>query len=446
MPGDPAMKAKIHRLLRSVARIGLTSLALALLYPGCSGESDPSQDRCTDPEDCASTERCEDGRCVPASSDCPAECGDGERCVNGSCHSSCTTQSDCASGEVCSIWTFDDASEAALCAALEGRYSSCADDTTCDTVNGFACVDGTCTIPCRSHSDCTSVGHCAPLAGGNYCEPGTPAAKGGYFTRCPNGAEDCSQEGFVCQGVGEGDLDSYCTTDCGNDEDCPVGYGCLAVRVPPCDDACGVAGSPDRADCAPVTEIGPGRTYRCGVLTALRNLCVRRSFCSECVTDEDCLGVPGQLCAEDGSGGKICTQACDPNFDSCPWGNAAECGNFDESLGFPTCRHRFGSCRGDGKSCEPCLQDSDCGKEGVCSAYNFSHERFCIDLTAECDCGDDADASGTCLGHGCPESPGGLELLCVAPRAPGDPLGNRCYGASSSSGRNASQRAGCWKR
>ena len=439
------MNAKIHRLLRSAARLWLASLGVALFYPGCSS-GEHSEEGCTENAQCAADERCTDGRCETVPNGCSGGCEDGERCVNATCLASCATESDCASGQVCAVWTLDDGSEDTLCAVLEGRYTSCTDDTSCDTEHGFGCVDGTCSIPCRSHSDCSSVGHCAPLAGATYCVPGTPAEKGGYYTRCPNGGADCSKEGFVCQGAGVGDIDSYCTTDCDSDADCPLGYGCSAVRVPPCAAACDVSGSPDRADCAPTREIGPGRTYRCGVLTALRNLCVRRSFCSECASDEDCLGVPGQICAEDGSGAKICTEACDLHFDSCPWGNAAECSNFDPSRGFPTCAHRFGSCKGSGKSCEPCLEDSDCGTRGVCSTYNFSHERFCIDLTHECVCGEDADANGICKGHGCPESPGGLELSCLAPRAQGDPLGNRCYGATYSNPLSGTDQATCWRR
>jgi hypothetical protein len=81
--------------------------------------------------------------------------------------------------------------------------------------------------------------------------------------------------------------------------------------------------------------------------------CVRRSFCSPCETDADCLGVPDRICARDASGDKICTKRCDPAVVSCPWGNASECGVFDPEVGAPTCSHSFVSCRGTGKACEP---------------------------------------------------------------------------------------------
>jgi len=181
------------------------------------------------------------------------------------------------------------------------------------------------------------------------------------------------------------------------------------------------------------------------VLAAIRHVCERRSFCNECERDEDCLGVPGQICAQDRGGERICTVFCDPSYDSCPWGNAAECGIFDAARGAPTCSLKFGSCRGTGAGCEPCTEDSDCGTQGICSFFSFSREHFCIDLSTPCDCGDDADRNGTCLAHGCPKSPGGLEMLCLQSRGPGDPLGERCYGASSSNAITSSEQAGCWK-
>jgi hypothetical protein len=306
-------------------------------------------------------------------------------------------------------------------------------------------VEGVCRSPCRSHDECAGVGHCAVIAGSTFCEPGTPTLKGRHGTRCPSGARDCDAEaGFLCLGAGPGDLDSYCTADCTADSDCPAGFRCGSTKTVPCERACGLAGDPDSPDCAPADQIGDGLRYQCGTLGVIRRVCERRDFCSPCERDEDCLGVPGQICARDESGARICTVPCTPGADSCPWGNAGQCGNYDAERGITTCSHRFGSCRGSGKGCEPCIQDSDCG-DGLCSVFGFSGERYCIDLTATCDCAGEADRNGICLGHGCPETPGGLEMVCLESRGAGDPFGERCISASSTSGAlGASQQAGCW--
>lgn len=367
--------------------------------------------------------------------------------MQGQCRAECESIDSCEAGEVCAAWRFDDGSEGTFCSAFDGRFTACDDDEACDSDAGFRCVEGTCTVPCRAHRDCASVGRCASLGDGTYCVADTPARSGRYFGPCPRGNADCDQDaGFLCVGAGEGDLDSYCTTDCTSDDECPEGYRCGAMRVPPCGRACGVSGTGGNTNCAPTNEIGEGRRYQCGVLTAIRHVCVRRTFCAPCETDEDCLAVPGQICARDASGERICTVPCDPSADSCPWGNAAECGLFDAERGIPTCSHRFGSCRGSGKGCEPCLEDADCGSSGICASFSFSRERFCIDLTTSCDCGDDADENGTCLGHGCPDSPGGLPMTCLDERGASDPLNERCFGASDVDALAATRRAGCWPR
>src|SRR5690606_1140591 len=203
----------------------------------------------------------------------------------------------------------------------------------------------------------------------------------------------------------------------------------------------------DFPGCVPSSRIGEGRQYHCGGLGVLRSVCLPRAFCAPCESDADCLAVPGQICARNRSGEKICTVPCDPRAASCPWGTAAECGMWDDERGVATCSHRFGSCRGTGESCEPCIGSEDCPR-GFCAQSSFSGEQYCVDLDAECDCGDDASAAGTCKGHGCPESPGGLALTCLADgRFPGDPLENRCFaGEVASSMLGGTPQLGCWPR
>jgi hypothetical protein len=122
------------------------------------------------------------------------------------------------------------------------------------------------------------------------------------------------------------------------------------------------------------------------------------------------MGEPNMICARDIGGAKICTQVCDPDVNSCPWGFASTCNVFDEERGVPTCAHRFGSCVGTGAGCEPCVTHGDC-PGGQCYVAPHTGERFCIDLSVECSC-TQTDARGQCLGGGCPASPSGVGMLC----------------------------------
>jgi hypothetical protein len=297
-----------------------------------------------------------------------------------------------------------------------GRFTPCATDATCDTAHGFACVAGECRHACRTHFDCFGIGTCAPLAGSaaTYCAllP-APLPAGGYYTTCPSGTE-CTTPGFVCLGAGVGDLDAYCSGSCSGDVDCPAGFFCDLVR-----------GENDQTE----------------------NRCVRRSFCAPCETDVDCLALPDGICARDPSGEKTCTRRCDPAAGSCPWGNAAECGVFDPDVGAPTCAHRFGSCKGTGKSCEPCVRAEDCGS-GICNSSSFTEERWCVDTTVECDCAGLATNDGVCGGaNGCPRSPGGVGMLCYDdPADQQSTAARRCFAGNPAGGIGASPQLGCWKR
>lgn len=321
-----------------------------------------------------------------------------------------------------------------------GRFTACEASSECDVEHGFSCVEGECNYECESHADCVAVGHCdSRLIDGQskrYCvHDETPPQAGGLYTSCPNG-DECS-EPALCIGAGPGDLDAYCSVDCADDDDCAAGYFCSSVTRAPCEDACAVKGQPMDPRCAPSAQIGAGKTYLCGEQGPQRSVCRQREFCSACESDADCLGTPNQVCAKDESGEKICTRLCDTGVRSCPWGNAARCAVFDKELGVPTCSHRFGSCHGMGETCEPCRNDGDC-PGGVCTGSQFTGERWCINLGTRCECAK-ADATGTCSDGGCPESPGGLPLLCLAEQ-------QVCYAANAATDTplGSSPQTGCW--
>jgi hypothetical protein len=262
---------------------------------------------------------------------------------------------------------------------------------------------------------------------------------------CPKGTECDKKQDFLCVGAGVADIDAYCTRRfCANDDECPSGSFCQTVqsKAPPCEDACGLTGS-GTADCVAASDVGVGKHFTCGPAALLTNVCRHREFCTPCSTDADCRGKQGQLCAADESGEKICTVLCDPDVNSCPWGNAGGCGVWDRALGRATCSHRFGSCHGSGKSCEPCVDQGDC-PGGICTAAPYTGERYCIDLGVSCSCPAGTDAS--CAGGGCPRSPepAALEMSCLGGTAyDGSVLAGRCLASSADPTLSAGHES-CW--
>lgn len=428
---------------------------------------------------CSSDEKCSGtmvgGQCQAACVDsaCPAN----HRCIHdNSCAALCAQEADCPLGTNCLGYGWPDGTTGTVCvargdgrlgandepcaAAAEcderrgyqciagtcrfGRGEPCAEDAQCDQPNGyrclagscrvgqndpctqdaecdapnFSCIEGLCTSArCNSHADCASIGHCAPTGEKdedgrpiNLCEVDEdPHDPGQWGTRCPN-LDECA-DGFVCQGASVGDFDAYCTTKCTSDGACPIGYYC-----------------------------GEHRTQ-----TVNERRCLKKGFCADCETDADCLGIPNQICARDLSGAKTCTVLCDLDTESCPWGNAAICDVWDEELGEPTCAHRYQKCRAGGPvSCGPCQVDDDCGSNGACIDSGFSGERFCVDLDASCSCTSSLDGY-TCVGGGCPQTPGGLAMTCYGgPESASSSLYNKCVGANSSGNPLLSQQTGCW--
>ncbi len=347
---------------------------------------------------------------------------------------------------------------AALLAAAFGCESSdCIGENCPDACNGAPCDTaptantgtlGRSGAPCASHYDCAGVGLCeeVPVNGElrRICVamPDAPVL-GRYYTACPTTTECDTDAGYFCVGAGVGDLDSYCTTVCETDANCPTGHLCESVGARPCEDICDVSGHPTDPECVPTSAIGEGKEYHCGIAGPEHNICVKRRFCAPCETDADCGTVPGLICARDQSGEKICTPTCDEALDSCPWGNAAICGVWDTELGVATCSHRFGSCHGSGQPCEPCYVDRDCGSTGLCYGSQFTGERYCIDLALTCSCVGKLVSGGVCEGGGCPDTPGGLPMICYVGATTSDP--GICLGANSNSNPLISDpQTGCW--
>jgi hypothetical protein len=420
----------------------------------------------------------------------------------GSCTRPCAGHSDCdiAGGQACDGQKcVEDGSK---------RYEPCTGNAECAAGAGYSCVAGECRLLCMTHGDCVAVGECKPgkdALGKDVlaCEKGTPPAAGQFNSPCPLApaplsctsddqcadsgricakdadgrgrcASECSSEdrsqcaasehclaeadgrticsecdigaGFFCASAGPGDITGYCTQrDCQSSADCGLGYHCETVRSgQPCTATCDLPAS-SATTCIKSEDIGPGKKYSCGPISLHRKVCLKNSFCNECESDADCRSNPNQICAADAAGQKICTIRCDPNTNSCPWGNAGKCGDWDGD-GVFTCAHKFsGGCKGSGGSCEPCRDDADC-PTGICYQTNFTAERFCVDLSVSCSCdGLKIDDTGQyCGGGGCPKSPGGLTMSCFnGPEIDADSvIFQKCFGANA--GGLGSTQTGCW--
>ena len=442
--------------------------------PGMKCVANACTHSCTDPLGCPNGQWCfggvkaDDGTegqfCVTPRAKCSKDeqCSAAlnQKCIGGDCRlTGCANNADCAA--VSGPCVKDSSGDATknYCdqnIKLVNEGDKCATSSECDT-DRYSCVAGACRfVGCQTHDDCAGIGLCQSAkddAGNDVlaCLPGTTYPTGQWGTHCPGGPDgtDCDTANkFACLG-NLGDIDAYCTkTGCQADSDCGTGYACETVRTSrvPCQTACGIPGKSTDPKCAAAADIGAGKEYSCGPVSLLRNICIKRAYCNECQSDDDCRGLPNQVCAKDKSGTKICTVVCDPNVpNACPWGNASECGTFDTALNKPTCAHRFGSCKGAGKDCEPCVTDTDC-PGGLCVSSSFSGEQFCVDLSVSCDCtGLPVDQSVTCAGGGCPASPGGVTMQCYGGDAvKGSALYQKCYGADVSVGLNASPQTGCW--
>jgi hypothetical protein len=386
----------------------------------------------------------------------------GYKCLSGTCKlTGCKLNADCAA--VPGVCMKDPGGDPTKSFCEKGVSplelgAACTKSSECDGDQNLGCVSGACSyVGCQKHSDCAAVGECKPAKNAEgqdvlACVKGTTYPAGQFGSKCPGGtAKECDEANkFSCIAAAAGDVDSYCTkTDCLSDNDCALGYHCATVRTSkkPCADTCGVTGS-SAAGCVPVADIGAGKAYSCGKISLLRNLCLKRDFCDECQSDDDCRAKPNQLCASDGKGHKYCTELCDPlQSNACSWGSAADCAVHDTALGKPTCAHKFGACNGTGLSCEPCRDDADC-PNGLCTSSDYSGESFCVDLGPSCDCtGLPTSQSTVCYGGGCPKTPGGAVMACYGgSNVPAtSPFNKKCLGGDSLNGaKYPYTRSGCW--
>lgn len=215
---------------------------------------------------------------------------------------------------------------------------------------GYTCVDQGAGVEPFCTQDTTKRIDGQPIAKKPTGQWGFPCNAAGGLDANP----DCdSEQQFYCFGISNSDGNAYCTRyGCERDSDCGAGFACQDVNV-----------SPNVAKA--VRSIGE-----------TQKVCVRRTYCSTCKVDLDCLDKNGnkQHCAAaetDGAG--YCTPECDTN-ESC--NDEAFCA--DPGVGAKVCVPRARTCVGDGTLCSPCRSDNDCKEGGICEKGKYTTEHSCM--------------------------------------------------------------------
>lgn len=168
----------------------------------CVPESEvppPPPTGCTTDADCAAGELCCDGECkapnpvedITCTGD--GECGGGT-CVDGSCHAACVSDADCGTGDVC---------VAGYCENNALGGGECVFNADCGA--DLTCINGSC------HTNCVSDAECANPA--DFCDDGVCQPDWRPVSECSIDA-DCSVS------AGEECVDGQCLTRCMQDSDC----------------------------------------------------------------------------------------------------------------------------------------------------------------------------------------------------------------------------------
>ena len=308
---------------------------LCVRFSGSTPSCTVAPSGCTNDSQCAPTEICSGGDCVPrpaTGSPLGEACTADDGCRSGLCLAGVCTQScdwlnttSCPSGFYCDGDSSTSCSTGYCLRGTAGAGAlgdSCTGDTECSSL---FCDGGTCTTPCVP-------GGTVGCSAGYTCQVGTLTCRGA----CRRGRElgdscevnsDCASLACAMRGS-----DSFCTQACNDTTTCPDGFSCLAagdqsVCVPDAgglDDACTTD-----ADCLSgicTTEHGGSYCTRacgecpagfeCQATETDAAVCVRteRELGQDCDGNEDCAS---RLCATHG-GEMYCTELCTDGM--CPSG------------------------------------------------------------------------------------------------------------------------------
>lgn len=218
--------------------------------------------------------------------------------------------------------------------------NECKSDTDC--TSGI-CHSGACSKSCASASECDAGQNCS-LDAKSRLICNKPQYAAGIGVLC--GHDGKCAETLKCVGR-QYSAEAFCTATCATDLDCPGNF-----------------------QCADVPSTG--------------KVCIERQFCGQCQFDAQC--GEGNSCTKM-SNGSFCTRACNMGGTDCPRYSTCK---MVEGNKVPQCVHNAGTCKGEGKQCDPCntLISGECGSAGRCLQYNHTKEAFCgLPCTDTCDTG-----------------------------------------------------------
>jgi thiol-disulfide isomerase/thioredoxin len=245
---------------------------------------------------------------------------------------------------------------------------ACEQDTDCAS---SLCANKTCAKGCADPADCAADQNCVTIEGKAVCV--TPSYNKAIGTTCA--VSGTCESGLECVG-GKGTPQAICSAACQTDADCPTTMACAAAS--------------SGKQCAP------------------------REFCDSCAYDAQC--GPGKFCLKQGDG-TYCSRPCTAGSTECP--RYAECK--DVGAGQYACAHKAGSCRAEGKLCDPCGDEADCAANSLCLTFTSSLESFCA---ATCGTGDTCETGYSCSSI---STASGSKKQCV----PSKDLDYSCVGLSA---------------
>ena len=326
---------------------------------------------------------------------------------SGSCIFSCTSDSDCPTGEVCDI--------------SEGQCYECLQSRDCG--EGYECIDHQCEeVDLCDGVECTGGQSCNENTGECECPSGTELLDGQcQEANCLNGGKGCPDSTPVCREDGQC---VQCTSTnqsaCGADEKCNSDNKC--EKIDRCDGVNCSGGkdcNPDNGQC----ECPSGtEDYGSGVCEAPNCSnggdscsgstphCTDDGRCVQCTQNSHCNTSRGEICAID----HTCqtTDLCWDAEDRCPVDSTC-----NSATGVCTCPGELTDVGGicdcasgykKNTSCVDCTQDSHCGDANQWACQNNS----CVNLCANVSC-----TNGTCVRGKCQCNAGFVETAngCEAP-------------------------------
>ncbi len=270
--------------------VGVILIIVFVTQDDDNGGAAPTPTTCSTDDDCSSGEVCLSGTCVTAGSagtgcQMDNDCLNPLICIVNVCQqppTTCSTDSDCSSGEVCLNGS---------CVASGSAGTNCQMDNDC--LNPLICTANICQQPptgCIIDSDCSS---------GEVCLNGSCAASGSVGTPC-TADQNCSA-GLFCAS----DETCQILTGCRDDNDCPNDQICLA------DGTCvpqGSTGTPCTMDANCNTGLICGIDATCQIPPPLPPGTCRTN--ADCMTDQVCTN---SRCV--GTLGARCTQNADCDTD-----------------------------------------------------------------------------------------------------------------------------------